>query len=170
MRPDPVEGLSLIHIWWIVEDLTTEIGPRQAATEAEAAARLWAVKRLKEMGFQNVRQKGFKMPAWVRGEEQASLIGPFHPQKIAIAALGNSASTGPKGIEGDIVYFGSFDALQAAPDQAVKGKIVFIDHKMQPVSYTHLDVYKRQLELKRIMVQAHSLVPVAHLVKNASQC
>jgi carboxypeptidase Q len=118
--------------WWIVEDLTTEIGPRQAATEAEAAARRWAVQRLKEMGFQNVREEGFKMPTWVRGEEQASLIGPFHPQKLAIAALGNSASTGPKGIEGDIVYFGSFDALQAADDQSVKGKIVFIDHKMQP--------------------------------------
>lgn len=118
--------------WWIVEDLTTEIGPRQAATEAEAAARSWAVRRLREMGFQNVREEQFKMPTWVRGEEQASLIGPFHPQKLAITALGNSASTGPKGIEGDIVYFASFDALQAAPDKAVKGKIVFIDHKMMP--------------------------------------
>lgn len=118
--------------WWIVEDLTTEIGPRQAATEAEAAARTWAVRRLQEMGFQNVREEKFKMPTWVRGEEQASLVGPFHPQKLAIAALGNSASTGPKGIEGDIVYFASFDALQTAPDKAVKGKIVFIDHKMMP--------------------------------------
>lgn len=118
--------------WWIVEDLTTEIGPRQAATEAEAAARTWAVRRLQEMGFQNAREEKFKMPTWVRGEEQAWLVGPFHPQKLVITALGNSASTGPKGIEGDIVYFASFDALQAAPDMAVKGKIVFIDHKMMP--------------------------------------
>ncbi len=118
--------------WWIVEDLTTEIGPRQAATEAEAAARNWAVRRLKEMGFQNVREERFAMPTWVRGDEAASLIGPFHPQKLAIAALGNSASTGPKGIEGEIVYFVGFDALQAAPDTLVKGKIVFIDHKMAP--------------------------------------
>jgi len=72
------------------------------------------------------------MPTWVRGDEAASLIGPFHPQKLAIAALGNSASTGPKGIEGEIVYFVGFDALQAAPDTLVKGKIVFIDHKMAP--------------------------------------
>lgn len=118
--------------WRIVEDLTTEIGPRQAATEAEAAARIWAVRRLQEMAFQNVREEKFQMPTWIRGEEQASLTGPFHPQKLAIAALGNSASTGPKGIEGDIAYFASFDALQAAPDGAVKGKIVFIDHKMTP--------------------------------------
>ena len=118
--------------WWIVEDLTTEIGPRQAATEAEAAARVWAVRRLTEMGLQNVREEKFKMTTWIRGDEQASLIGPFHPQKLAVTALGNSASTGPKGIEGEVVYFASFDALQAAPDAMVKGKIVFIDHKMAP--------------------------------------
>ena len=118
--------------WWIVEDLTTEIGPRQAATAAEAAARTWAVRRLEEMGFQNVRKEKFKMPTWVRGDEQASLIGPFHPQKLAVTALGNSASTGPKGIEGEVLYFASFDALQAASDAMVKGKIVFIDHKMAP--------------------------------------
>lgn len=118
--------------WWIVEDLTTEIGPRQAATTAEAAARSWAVRRLKEMGFQKVREEKFTMPTWVRGDEQASLIGPFHPQDLAVTALGNSASTGPEGIEGDIVYFASFDALQSAPDMMVKGKIVFIDHKMAP--------------------------------------
>ena len=118
--------------WWIVEDLTTEIGPRQAATEAEATARTWAVRRLQEMGFQNVREEKFMMPTWVRGEEQATLIGPFHPQKLTIAALGNSASTGAKGIEGDVIYFDGFDALQAAPNHMVKGKIVFIDHNMTP--------------------------------------
>lgn len=118
--------------WWIVEDLTTEIGPRQAASEAEAAARAWSVRRLNEMGFQNVREETFEIPTWERGDEQASLVGPFYPQKLAITALGNSASTGPKGIEGEIVYFAGFDALQAAPDAMVNGKIVFIDHQMAP--------------------------------------
>lgn len=117
--------------WAITEGLTTEIGPRQAATEAEAAARRWALVRLKDMGFQNVREEQFLMRTWVRGEEEASLIGPFQPQKLHIAALGNSASTGPKGIEGEIVYFASYDALVAAPDAAVKGRIVFIDHQMK---------------------------------------
>ncbi|MBL0915314.1 MAG: M28 family peptidase [Sphingopyxis sp.] len=118
--------------WSITEDLTTEIGPRMAGTEAEAAARRWAVARLKAMGFANVREEQFDMPVWVRGEEQAWLTGPFLPQKLAITALGNSASTGAKGIEGDIAYYESFDALVAAPEHLVKGKIVFVDHKMQP--------------------------------------
>jgi hypothetical protein len=117
--------------WAITEDITTEIGPRQAATEAEAAARRWALGRLTEMGFRNVREEPFLMQTWVRGDEEASLTGPFQPQKLHIAALGNSASTGPKGIEGEIAYFASYDALVAAPAEAVKGKIVFIDHQMR---------------------------------------
>ncbi|MGQ2929464.1 MAG: M28 family peptidase [Sphingopyxis sp.] len=115
----------------ITEDLTTEIGPRLAGTEAEAAARRWAVARLTAMDFANVREEQFDMPVWVRGEEQASLIGPFLPQKLAITALGNSASTGPKGIEGQVVYFASYDAMVAASDESVRGKIVFIDHQMK---------------------------------------
>lgn len=116
--------------WSIVEGLTTEIGPRMAGTEA--AARRWAVARLQSMGFANVREEQFDMPVWVRGAEEAWLIGPYQPQKLAITALGNSASTGPKGIEGEIAYFESFDALVAAPDAKVKGKIVFVDNQMKP--------------------------------------
>jgi len=117
--------------WSITEDLTTEIGPRMAGTEAESAARRWAVARLQAMGFANVREEQFDMKVWVRGAEEASLTGPFLPQKLAIAALGNSASTGPKGIEGDIAYYYSYDALLAAPDAEVKGKIVFINNQME---------------------------------------
>ncbi len=86
-----------------------------AGTDAEAAARRWAVQRLQSMGFVNVREERFDMPVWVRGAEEAWLTGPFLPQKLAVAALGNSASTGAKGLEGDIAYFASFDALVAAP-------------------------------------------------------
>lgn len=41
--------------WNITEGLTTEIGPRLAGTEAEARARVWAVAKLKALGFRNVR-------------------------------------------------------------------------------------------------------------------
>src|SRR3546814_19699303 len=84
------------------------------------------------MGFANVREEPYQMPVWQRGEEKAWLTGPFLPQSLAITALGNSGSTGPKGIEGEIAYFASFDALVAAADSAVKGKIVFIDNQMEP--------------------------------------
>jgi carboxypeptidase Q len=135
--PQPPSAVELAQqgediAWSITEDLTTEIGPRMAGTEAESAARRWALARLQAMGFANVREEQFDMKVWVRGAEEAWLTGPFLPQKLHIAALGNSASTGPKGIEGDIAYFASYDALVAAPDDAVKGKIVFIDNQMEP--------------------------------------
>jgi carboxypeptidase Q len=119
------------YAWDITEGLTTEVGQRLAATEAEARARDWAVKRLTAMGFANVHVEPFTMPVWTRGAESAEIVSPF-PQKLVIAALGYSGSTGAAGVTGEIVYFDSVDALRAAPDSAVKDKIVFIDHHMMP--------------------------------------
>jgi hypothetical protein len=119
------------YAWDIVEGLTTEVGQRLAATEAEARARDWAVRRLTAMGFANVHVEPFTMPVWIRGAESAEIVSPF-PQKLAVVALGYSGSTGPDGITGQIVHFDSLDALRTAPDSAVRGKIVFIDHHMMP--------------------------------------
>ena len=115
----------------ITEGLTTEVGQRLAGTEAEARARAWSVAKLKKLGFANVRIDTFQMPVWVRGEEQAEIISPF-PQKLVIAALGNSGATPPGGISGEIVAFDNVDALRAAPAEQVRGKIMFIDHAMAP--------------------------------------
>lgn len=114
----------------IIEGLTTEIGPRQGGTEAEARARIWSVNKLKSLGFENVRVEEYKMPTWVRGEEQAEITAPFK-QKLAIAALGNSGSTGDAGLEAEIVYFPTLDDLRAAPDGSLKGKIAFVSHAMR---------------------------------------
>ncbi|WP_432815516.1 M28 family peptidase [Sphingorhabdus sp.] len=114
----------------IVEGLTTEIGQRQAGTEAEARARIWSVNKLKALGFENVRVEEYQMPTWVRGEETAEITVPF-PQKLAVAALGNSGSTGEAGLDAEIVYFPTIDDLRAAPDGSLKGKIAFVSHNMR---------------------------------------
>ena len=119
------------YAWDVVEGLTTEVGQRLAATEAEARARDWAIRRLTAMGFANVHVEPFTMPVWTRGAESSEIVAPF-PQKLTVAALGYSGSTGPEGITGQIAYFPTVDALRAAPDSAVAGKIVFIDHHMMP--------------------------------------
>ena len=126
----PAQTMPKSAAWDIVEGLTTEVGPRQAGTEAEARARDWAVKKLKAMGFANVRSEPYMMPTWVRGEERGSIISPF-PHKLAITALGNSAATPVGGLTGDVVVFGSYDAFKAAPESAIKGKIVFVNHAMK---------------------------------------
>ena len=126
-----VAALNDNYAWEITEGLTTEVGPRLAGTQDEARARDWAVKKLTAMGFSNVRVESFDMPVWVRRRESAEILAPF-PQPMVVAALGNSGSTGPNGVTAEIVAFDSVDALKAAPDEQVRGKIVFIDHAMAP--------------------------------------
>jgi hypothetical protein len=117
------------YAWDITEGLTTEVGQRLAGTEAEARARIWAVAKLRAMGFANVSVEPFDMPIWTRGAESAEILAPF-PQKLVVAALGNSASTGPQGITGEVIAFDSVADLERAPDAAVRGKIVFVSHAM----------------------------------------
>ena len=117
------------YAWDITEGLTTEVGQRKAGTEAEARARTWAVTKLKQLGFANVRVDEFPVQNQIRGLESAEILAPF-AQKLVVNALGNSASTGPAGITGEVIGFDSVDALRLAPDAAVRGKIVFIDHHM----------------------------------------
>ena len=113
----------------IIEGLTTEVGQRLAGTEAEARARDWAVRKLKALGFANVRVDTFEVPVWTRGAESAEILAPF-PQKLIVAALGNSASTPPEGITGEVVGFNTLSELEAAPDSQIRGKIVFVSHAM----------------------------------------
>jgi len=117
--------------WDIVEGLTTEVGQRLAATEAEARARTWAVAKLKALGFQNVHVEPYKMPVWVRGEEKAEIIGPY-PQKLVIAALGRSGATPTEGITAPVIYFPTINDLVAAPEDSLKGKIAFVSNAMEP--------------------------------------
>jgi carboxypeptidase Q len=117
------------YAWDITEGLTTEVGQRLAGTEAEARARNWAVAKLRALGFSNVRVEPFDMPVWARGPEAIEILAPF-PQKLVVAALGNSASTPPEGIRGEVIGFDTLADLEAAPDHAVRGKIVFVSHAM----------------------------------------
>ena len=125
----PPEGQGVA--WDITADLTTEIGQRLAGSPREAAARDWAVVRLKALGFQNVRSEPFTITGFVRGAETAQLTGPY-PQKLHITALGNSVPTPKGGLTAELVYFPSLDALKAAPDGSLKGKVAFIDNQMLP--------------------------------------
>lgn len=118
------------YAWDFVEGITTEVGQRQAGTEAEARGRAWAVQWLKAKGFANVADEPFMMPTWVPGEPgRAEIVSPF-PQSLAVAPLGDTASTGPEGITAEVVMFKSVADLVAAPDGSLKGKIAFVSNTM----------------------------------------
>ena len=127
LRDDALANDS--YAWDITEALTTEVGQRLAGTEVEARARSWAVARLRSLGFSNVRVEEFPVTVSTRGSESAEILSPF-PQRLVVSALGGSGFTGPEGVTGEVVGFDSVDSLRLAPDAAVRGKIVFIDHRM----------------------------------------
>ncbi|MBB4658154.1 M28 family peptidase [Parvularcula dongshanensis] len=114
----------------VIEDLTTEVGPRLAGSEAEARARGWALARLRSMGFENVRVEAFSIPFWAREGEALRIVEPF-PQALRITALGGTVGTGRRGVTGEVVRFESLGALMAAPmDGSLEGKVVFVDEGM----------------------------------------
>jgi carboxypeptidase Q len=113
----------------VVEGLTTEIGPRLGGSNAEALARDWAVARLKALGFANVHIEPFTVNGWARGVETGEIEGP-NPRKLALTALGYSGATPAAGLSAEIVMFDGLEALKAAPDGSLKGKIAFVTHRM----------------------------------------
>ncbi len=120
------------YAWDFVEGITTEVGPRQAGTEAEKRGREWAVQWLKAQGFRNVADEPFEMQTWVPGElHKAEVLSPF-AQPLVVQPLGGTASTGPEGITAEVVLFRTVDELRAAPDGSLTGKIAYISHSMTP--------------------------------------
>jgi hypothetical protein len=118
----------------ITEALTTEVGPRFAGTQQDERARAWAVERLTELGFENVRVEEFDMDFWSRGRvgsEELAIVAPY-PQTLRATALGGSAATADGGLEAEVVFFDSFDDLVAFDDagDSLEGKIVYVNDRM----------------------------------------
>ncbi len=122
-------GLEDGLAWELVESLTTEIGPRLGGSPAEARARDWGVRKLKALGFKNVRIETYEMPYWERVHEAAEIVAPF-PQSLAVTALGRSVATPEGGLTAEVVRFRTQLDLEAAPQTGLEGKIVFVDESM----------------------------------------
>ena len=113
----------------ILDGLTTEIGARPAASDAEHRAADWAVAKMQELGFKNVHRERFTMTAWRRGVETAEVVAPF-PQRLIVTALGNSVATPAGGIEADVALFHSYEELLEAPVGSLGGKIAVVTQPM----------------------------------------
>ena len=114
----------------IVESLTTEVGPRLAGSAADERGREWAIARFKALGFDKVYTEQVTYPLWERRSEHAEIVAPF-PQPLDLIALGYSAGTPKGGLTAEVVHFATLDALKKADPASVKGKIVYIDERMQ---------------------------------------
>jgi Zn-dependent M28 family amino/carboxypeptidase len=114
----------------LVESLTTEVGHRLMGSEGDKKSIVWAVNKMKALGFDKVWTEEVTGSYWLRGEAQARIIAPY-PQDLVALALGGSVGTKPEGISANVAHFATFADLKAAPDNSLAGKIAFISYQME---------------------------------------
>ncbi|TMO81367.1 peptidase M28 family protein [Pseudoalteromonas sp. S3776] len=113
----------------LLESLTTEVGPRLPGTENDKKAVAWAKAKFKELGFDKVWLEEAAFPNWRRYSESGKILTPSE-QPLHLTALGNSVSTPKDGISAPVVLFETLDELIAAPANSLKGKIAYINYRM----------------------------------------
>jgi Zn-dependent M28 family amino/carboxypeptidase len=116
----------------VAASLADEVGPRLAGSPGGAAALTWAEHTMHALKLANVHLEPVSVPVWRRGEERARIVsGGSEGRSLDVAALGWSGSTAPEGIVADVLRVETVDALASLPDDAVRGKIVFVDASMK---------------------------------------
>jgi hypothetical protein len=149
----------------ITRDLSTDIGPRLAGTEAEARARDWAVARLTQEGFTHARVETFPLTAWERVIETATIVGP-HAQRLEVHATGGSPSTPAEGIVGEVARFADMAALRASAPASLTGKIAFVDDIM-PVTEDGSGYGKAVVKRRECSSVAAELGAIGCLIRSA---
>lgn len=122
----------------MLESLCSEVGPRPVCSSGDARAIAWAVRQLEELRFDSVYlQEVPGNPHWVRGLEEASVVGYGKKGALSVTALGGSVGTpgGNKGsgIRAEVVEVQNFKELDAlAAAGKIAGKIVFFNRPLDP--------------------------------------
>lgn len=114
--------------------LCKKIGPRLSGSINAAKAIEATVKMLKAAGADTVYLQPCIVPHWVRGAKELAyaLLPGNKKYPLSVCAIGNTVSTKPGGIIAEVVEVKNMEALHNLKD-AVKGKIVFFNIKMNPL-------------------------------------
>jgi len=123
-------ALASDEAYQLLESLTTEVGPRFAGTAGDLAGVNWSRETLQSLGFVNVRTPEVIVPRWIRGEASAQTVSPY-PQAFVTLAIGGSIGTSDEGITAPVVMVKDIPELQSLPADAVKGKLVFFNGRME---------------------------------------
>ncbi len=116
--------------WALLQQLCTEIGARPAGSAGDVKAVAWAQAAMQRLGLSAVRAEPLNLRVWQRGPASARLVVPVD-EALVMAALGNSVATPAEGITAEVAWYPSLAALQADDSDRPRGRIVFIDPKME---------------------------------------
>jgi hypothetical protein len=107
--------------------LCDHVGKRLSGTPQLNTAIAWGADLMRKAGLQNVTVQPVMVPRWVRGSESGTMMtsGPGAVNRpLHMLGLGMSVGTPAGGITAPVVFVPSFAALDAMPEEQVKGKIV----------------------------------------------
>ncbi|MGB2739296.1 MAG: M20/M25/M40 family metallo-hydrolase [Cognaticolwellia sp.] len=114
----------------LIESLTTEVGHRLMGSDGDKKSIVWAVDKMKALGFDKVWTEEVTGSYWLRGEAKARIVAPY-PHDVVVLALGGSIGTAEAGLTANIAHFATFADLKAAPDNSLDGKIAFVSYQME---------------------------------------
>jgi carboxypeptidase Q len=110
-----------------------KIGPRLSGSVQMTQAEKATFSMFKAMGADTVWLQPAQVPHWIRGEkEMAQLLLPGKRQSLHICALGNSIGTPRGGLTAKLVEADSYEALDALGEKGIKGKIVYLNVRLNP--------------------------------------
>ncbi len=109
---------------WL-EVLCDSIGPRLTGSVEMDAAADYAVKTMREAGFDSVWTEPVMVPHWVRGSEWVRMTAPVSGE-LTMTGLGRSVGTPPEGIEAEVLVVSGLEELERRASEA-KGKIVLFN-------------------------------------------
>lgn len=112
-----------------VAGLTTEVGARPAGSVNDRKAVAWAARKLESYGLV-VRTEEVTVPHWVRGKAAGRIVAPY-PHPVTLVALGGSIGTPEGGIEAEVIEVEGLEELATLSPEAVAGKIVFFNRRME---------------------------------------
>ncbi len=135
-------GLGSGKAYEILRELVSTSGPRLSGSPQAAKAVEWSKETMEKLGFDNVHLEPVMVPHWVRGVEEASLIGSESKgnESLTICALGGSIGTPEDGLTAEVLEVKSFDELKKLKDQA-KGKIIFFNRPMDRSKINTFEAY-----------------------------
>ena len=125
-----------------LRSLCKDVGARLSGSAEADMAIHWAKNKLESYNFDTVYLQEITIPHWERGTNETAWIKNKNGSlvKLDVLALGGSIAT--EGLlHADIVYFETIDALKAAKNAEVEGKIVFINQAMDASQINTFNAY-----------------------------
>ena len=121
------ERLTTGEMYYLLEDLCKNIGPRLSGSEGAERAVAWAKEVMEGYGFDRVYLQEVMVPHWERGDPEQVRIVDVEDGMIELRALaiGGSVPTAPTGITAPVVVVHSIEEVEELGRDAIEGKIVF---------------------------------------------